>query len=85
MTDDDQKLALGLLEKLKAETDELDQLMDQMITEMENTPPDKRSGEAWDNFTKSFLELQAAQRDIGEKVRLANAALAQLNPKSTKQ
>jgi hypothetical protein len=85
MTDDDQKLALGLLEKLKAETDELDQLMDQMITEMENTPPDKRSGEAWDDFTKSFLALQAAQRDIGEKFRLANAALDQLNPKSTKQ
>jgi hypothetical protein len=85
MTDDDQRLALGLLEKLKAETDELDQLMDQMITEMENTPPDQRSGEAWDDFTKSFLQLQAAQRDIAEKVRLANAALAQLNPKSTKQ
>ncbi len=85
MTDDDQKLAVGLLEKLKAETDELDQLMDQMITEMENTPPDKRGGEAWDNFTNRFLELQAAQKEVGEKFKSANAALAQLHSKSTKQ
>lgn len=85
MTAGDQQLALGLLDELAAETDRLDQLMDQMITEMENTPPDKRSGEAWDAFTERFLELQAAQQDIGEKVRLAKAALAQLDAKSTKQ
>ena len=85
MSTDDQKLALALLHELMTETDRLDQLMDQMITEMENTPTDKRSGDAWDRFTKQFLELQAAQQDVGERVRLANAALAQLNSKITKQ
>ena len=70
MTDDDQKLAVGLLEKLKAETDELDQLMDQMITEMENTPPDKRGGEAWDNFTNRFLELQARAKNSNRRTLL---------------
>ena len=47
MSEDDQKLALGLLHELMEETDRPDQIMDQMITEMENTLPDKRSGEAW--------------------------------------
>jgi hypothetical protein len=84
MNDDERKLAQGLLQDLKQEADRLDGLMDEMITEMESTPPQERTGERWDAFTKRFLELQAAQRALGDKLKRANIALAN-SGKTTKQ
>jgi hypothetical protein len=68
---------------MNSEIDRLDEQMDQMVTEMEGIPEKRRSGEGWDSFTKRFLDLQAAQRAIGEKVKIAKAALANSVP--TKQ
>jgi hypothetical protein len=76
MKDDERKLAEGVLQTLQQETDRLDGLMDEMLTEMEATAPESRSGDRWDDFTKRFLELQAAQRDVGEKLRCARSSLA---------
>jgi hypothetical protein len=44
MKTDELKLAEGELQKLKDESDRLDGLMDQMVSEMENIPPEKRDG-----------------------------------------
>ena len=55
-----------------------------MITEMETTPEKERSGERWDAFTERFLELQAAQRALGDKLKRANIALAS-SDKTTRQ
>jgi hypothetical protein len=85
MSSDELKLAQGLLQDLNNETDRLDEQMDQMLTEMEGIPEERRSGEAWDSFTKRFLGLQAAQRAIGEKLKIAKAALANSDDKPTKQ
>ena len=81
----DLKLAEGFLQTLKDETDHLDHLMDQMLTEMENTPPEERSGEGWDAFTKRFLEVQAAQQKVAEKLQRANIAFRNSGGRSTKQ
>jgi t-SNARE complex subunit (syntaxin) len=85
MNSDEQKLAQGLLQDLKQETERLDGLMDQMLTEMESTPPEERSGETWDVFTKRFLDLQAAQRAVGDKLNRANIALANSDVQTMKQ
>jgi hypothetical protein len=84
MNGDELKLAQGLLQDLKHEADRLDGLMDEMITEMETTPVEERSGDKWDAFTKRFLELQEAQRALSDKLKRANIALAN-SDKSTKQ
>ena len=76
MNDDDLRLAEDLLQNLKKKTDEIDQQMDDMVSAMENTPPEKRDGKEWHSFTTRFLELQAAQRSVGEKLRRARLALA---------
>jgi hypothetical protein len=85
MSSDELKLAQGLLQDLNNEIDRLDEQMDQMLTEMEGIPEERRSGGAWDSFTKRFLDLQAAQRAIGEKLKMAKAALANSVDKPTKQ
>jgi hypothetical protein len=64
-----------LLQGLKDEAERLDDLMDQMVTEMENTPPESRNGDRWDEFTKRFLKLQVSQREVIEKLRDAQASL----------
>jgi uncharacterized protein (DUF305 family) len=81
MSSDELKLAQGLLQDLNGEIEQ----MDQMLTEMEGIPEERRSGEAWDSFTKRFVNLQAAQRAIGEKLKIAKAALANSVDKPTKQ
>jgi len=80
MKSDELQLAHGLLQKLKEETDRLDALMDQLLTEMENAPPEKRSHEAWDAFAKKFSEMQRRQRAIGERLLKANIALENSDP-----
>jgi hypothetical protein len=85
MNSDEMKLAQGFAQELTQEIERLDGLMDEMITEMERTPPAERSGEKWDAFTKRFLELQAAQQAVGQRLRLANIALANADEKGTKQ
>ena len=84
MNSDELKLAHGLFQDLKREADRLDGLMDEMVTEMEIAPEEERSGEKWNAFTKRFLELQAAQRAIGDRLNRAKIALAKSDSK-TKQ
>ena len=84
MDSDELKLAQGLLQDLKQESDRLDGLMDEMIGEMEATSAEERSGDKWDAFTKRFLELQAAQRALDDKLKRAKIALAN-SDKGTKQ
>jgi hypothetical protein len=76
MKTDEQQLAEKELQKLKDESDSLDGLMDQMISEMEAIPPEKRDGHEWESFTGRFLELQASQREMSEKLKRVRSALA---------
>jgi hypothetical protein len=75
MKTDELRLAEGELQKLKDESDRLNGLMDQMVSEMENIPPEKRDGNEWEAFTRRFLELQASQREVGEKLQRVRSAL----------
>lgn len=85
MNDDDLRLAEDLLQNLKQQADELDRKMDDMISAMENTPPEQRDGKEWGTFTDRFLELQGAQRNVGEKLRRARLALADPEIPTTEQ
>jgi len=76
MKTDELKLAEGELQKLTDESDRLDGLMDQMVSEMEAIPPEKRDGNEWEAFTGRFLELQTSQREVSEKLQRVRSALA---------
>ncbi len=85
MNDDDLRLAEDLLENLKKQADEIDQKMDDMVSEMENTSPEKRDGKEWGTFTERFLALQAEQRSVSEKLRRARIALSDPEAPTTQQ
>jgi hypothetical protein len=68
------KLHDALLDQLEAEGLKIQELMKQLLAEMENVPPEKRTGGAWGpagSYTKRFMELMRRQRELAEKLQLA--------------
>ena len=69
----------AMLAQIERESQEVENLLGELIAEMERVPPDQRADSEWGpagTLTTRFLELSRVQNELAEKAKLVSRDIA---------